>query len=219
MRNFYGSGKELTEVVNGESVQWTKSLRSLDTLPLRVFIIKSICSFIIGISVTMWGEVVLVMDGRLMSCRFDLLGALLPSDPSWFLRSALVPSWSSSWVPITAFFCHSYSSRSWFCLVRCSTAAVRVWTCLSKAVGRGSSPWTLLVVAIDWVNTMQLFVQEAFVWLTSRCLSHRWRQLMMPKNHQWATRPLHAQNNTCTTKREDLGWIMHTYFLRVFGFL
>ena len=36
----------MTEVVNGESVLFTKSLRSLDTRPLRVFIITSICSFI-----------------------------------------------------------------------------------------------------------------------------------------------------------------------------
>ena len=47
MRNFSRRGKELTDVVNGESVQWIKSSRSLDTHPLRVFIIKSIRSFII----------------------------------------------------------------------------------------------------------------------------------------------------------------------------
>ena len=28
--------------------------------------------------------------------------------------------------------------------------------------------------------------------------------VMMPKNHQWATQSLHVQNNTCTTKRDDL---------------
>jgi len=53
------------------------------------------------------------------------------------------------------------SSRSWFCLVRHSTAAARVWTCLSKVVVRGLSPWLLVVVAIKQVSTMQLFVQEA----------------------------------------------------------
>ena len=37
----------MTVVVNGESVQWTWSSRLLDTRPLRAFIMKSICSFII----------------------------------------------------------------------------------------------------------------------------------------------------------------------------
>ena len=76
----------MTSVVNGESVRRTKSLRSLDTLPLRAFIIKFIRSFITCISVTMWGEVVLVMNGRLMSCRSRLLKALLPSSSFWSLR-------------------------------------------------------------------------------------------------------------------------------------
>ena len=137
---------DVTNMVNGKLVRWTRSSRSLDTLPLSTFIIKSIRSFIICISATMWGWAISVMDGRLISCRFDLLGALLPFGPSWFLHSALVPSWSSSWVPIVAFFCCSCSSRSWFCLVRCSTTSVRVWTYLSRVVGHGSSPWTLLVV-------------------------------------------------------------------------
>jgi len=57
---------------------------------------KSIYSLIICISTTMWGGAISVMDGQLMSSRSGLLGALLPSGPSWFLRSALVPSWSSS---------------------------------------------------------------------------------------------------------------------------
>ena len=51
-------------------------------------------------------------------------------------------------------------SRSWFCLVRRSTAAARVWTCLSRAVVRSSSPWLLMVVAIVRVSTIQLFVWE-----------------------------------------------------------
>ena len=72
------------DVVNGESIRWTKSSRSLDTFPLRAFIIKSIRSFIICISATIWGGAVSMMDGRLVSCRSSLLGALLPSDPSWF---------------------------------------------------------------------------------------------------------------------------------------
>ena len=36
------------------------------------------------------------MDGQLTSSCYGLLGALLPSDPSWYHLSALVPSWSSS---------------------------------------------------------------------------------------------------------------------------
>ena len=53
----------MTDVVNGESVQWTKSSRLLDTSPLRTFIMKSICSFIICISATMGKGAVSVADG------------------------------------------------------------------------------------------------------------------------------------------------------------
>ena len=158
MRNFGGRGNEVTDAMNGESVWWTKSSRSVDTHPLRAFIIKSIRSFFICILATIWGGTVSVTDRQLVSCHFGLLGVLLPSGPSWFLLSALVPSWSSSWVSITTFFWRNYSSKSWFCLVRCSTAAVRVWTCLSKVVGRGLLPWLLVVVAIERVSSMQLFV-------------------------------------------------------------
>ena len=122
---------------------------------------RSIYSFIICISATIWRGVVSAPNGRLVSCRSCLLRALLRSRPSWFLLSALVPSWSSSWVFNAAFFWRSYSSRSWFCLVRCSTVTVRVWTCLSKAVARSLSPWLLVVVVIERVSTMQLFVREA----------------------------------------------------------
>ena len=73
MRNFGGKGKELTDMVNGEQV---------DTRPLRAFIIKSIISLIIYISATMWGGAISAMNGRLTSCRFGLLEALLPSGPS-----------------------------------------------------------------------------------------------------------------------------------------
>ena len=96
IRNFGNKGKELMDVVKGESVRWTKSSRSLDTLPLRTFIIRSIRSLIICISATMWGGAMFAVDGRLTSGRSSLLGALLPSGPSWYLLSALVPSWSSS---------------------------------------------------------------------------------------------------------------------------
>ena len=172
------------DVVNGESVRWTKSLRSLDTRPSRAFIIKSIRSFIICISATMWGVAVSMMDGQLVSCRSSLLGVLLPFNPSWSLLSTLVPSWSSSWVLSPAFFWHNYSSRSWFCLVRHSTAVARVWTCLLRAVMRGFSPRILLVVAIEQESIMQLFVQEAIVWLTSRNSSSQMAPIDDAENRQ-----------------------------------
>ena len=153
----------MTGAVNGKSVRWTTSLRSLDTRLLRPFIIKSICSFIICISATMWGGTISVMDGQLVSYRSGLFGALLPFSPSWFLLSVLVPSWTSSWVLRSAFFWHNCSSRSWFYLVRRSTATVRVWTYLLRAIVCGSSLWALLVVIIELVRTMQLFVWEAIV--------------------------------------------------------
>ena len=80
------------DVVNGESIQRTNSSRSLDTCPMKAFIIKSICSFIIYISTTMCGGAVSAADERLVSCRSCLVGALLPSGPSWSLFSVLLPS-------------------------------------------------------------------------------------------------------------------------------
>ena len=67
------------DIVNSESVLFTKSSRSLETRPLRAFIITSICSFIAGISATIGGGVVSTRDGMLKFCRSGLLGALLPS--------------------------------------------------------------------------------------------------------------------------------------------
>ena len=96
MRNLCDRGKELTEAVNGESVRLTRSSRSLDIRPLRVFIMTSICSFIVCISATIGGGAVSMKDERLMFCRSSLLGALLPSGLSWSLRSVLLPSWFSS---------------------------------------------------------------------------------------------------------------------------
>ena len=122
IRNFGGKGNNKTDAMNGESILWTKSSWSLDTRPLRAFIKKSIRSFIICIFVTIWRGAISVLDGRLVSCRSCLLGVLLPSGPSWFLLSALVPSWSSYWVFSATFFWCSCSSRSWFWLVRHSTA-------------------------------------------------------------------------------------------------
>ena len=82
------------EVVNGESILFTKSSRSLDTRPLRAFIITFICSFIACISMTIGGGVVSMRDGRLRFCRSGLLGVLLPSGLSCSLHSEL-SSWFS----------------------------------------------------------------------------------------------------------------------------
>ena len=153
---FLRRGKELTKEVNGESVLFTKSSRSLDTLPFRAFIVTSICSFTACISSIIGGGVASMRDERLRFCRSGLLGGLLPSSLSGSPRSEL-SSWLSSWTLCPASLWHSYSSRSWFCFVRCSTVVMRVWTYLSKAVDRGGlSPWTLLVVAIKRMSTMQL---------------------------------------------------------------
>ena len=135
--------------VKGESIWWTNSLRSLDICPLRAFIMKSILSFIICISATMCGGAI------------SVLGALLAFGPSRSLLSVLMPFCSSSWLLGLASLWRSYSSRSWFCLVRHSSTATRVCTYLSKAVMRGFS---LLLVAIKQVSTMQLFIWEAIVW-------------------------------------------------------
>ena len=157
MRNFGRRRNKVTDAVNGESVWQTNSSRSLDTRPLRAFILKSIRSFIICISATMYGGAVSAVDGRLVSCCSGLLGALLPSGPSWSLLSALVPSYSSPWLLGLASFWRGCSSRSWFCLVRRSTVMAKVCICLSRVVVCGSSPiW--LFVAIERVSTIQLFV-------------------------------------------------------------
>ena len=83
------------EGVNGESVLFTKSSRSLDTRPLRAFIMTSICSFIACISAMIGGGVASMRDGRLRFCRSGLLGALLPSGLSGSPHSKLA-SWLSS---------------------------------------------------------------------------------------------------------------------------
>ena len=155
MWNLCGKGKELTAAVNGELVQLTRSSRSLDTHPLRVFIITSICSFITCISTKTGGGVASTRDGMLTFSSSSRLGALLPSGPSRSRRSTLESPRSSA-ILLSAFWC-SCSSKTWFYLVRRSTAAVRTCTCFSRAVGCDSSSWTLLMVAIDRVSTMQLF--------------------------------------------------------------
>ena len=83
------------EGVNDESVLFTKSLRLLDIIPLRVFIITSICSFITCIFAIIGGGVASMRDERLRFCRSGLLGALLPSGLSGSPRSEL-SSWLSS---------------------------------------------------------------------------------------------------------------------------
>ena len=164
IRNFSGRENEETGAVKGESVWWTNSSRLLDTRPLRAFIMKSIHTFIICISAIMCGGVVFTTDGRLESCPSSLLGALLPSGPSWSLILTLVPFCSSLWLLGLASLWHSYSSRPWFYLVRRCTAVSRVYTCLSRAVVHGSS-LLLLLVAIEQVSTIQLFVWEVVAWL------------------------------------------------------
>ena len=138
MQNLCGRGKELTEAVNGELVRLTRLSRTLDTRPLKAFIITSIYSFIACISATTGGGVASMRDERLTFCRSNLLRALLPSGPSQSHCSALVSSRSSSRISCPIFR-HSCSSKTWFCLVRHSTVAVRICTCFSRAVGHGSS--------------------------------------------------------------------------------
>ena len=202
--------------MNGELVLRTRSLRSLDTRPLRAFIMKSICSFIICISATMWSGAVFVMDGRHVSCRFGLLGMLLPFGSSWSFLSALVPSWYSSKVLSPAFFWRSCPSRLWFCLVRCSTATARVWTCLSRVVVCGSSPWTLLVVAIEQVSTMQLFVWEVIVWLTRHKFptdGANWWCLKLWISHTVLT---YSRQHLNDTEKEDLKRVLVWYWPNTF---
>ena len=89
IQNFCGRGQELTEIVNGESVLFTKSSRSLEACPLKAFIITSICSFIACISAKIGGRAVSMREGMLKFHRSGLLGALLPSGLSGSPRSKL----------------------------------------------------------------------------------------------------------------------------------
>ena len=82
----------------------------------------------------------------------------------------IVVFWSFS-ISLSVVFClgpvflwRSYSSRSWFYLVRHSTAVAKVCTYLSRAVVHGSPSWLLLVV-IERVSTIQLFIWEVVIWL------------------------------------------------------
>ena len=81
----------MTGAVNGESVLFTKSSRSLETRPLRAFIMTSICSFIACIFARMDGRVASVREGMLEFRLSVLLGSLLPSCFSSPLLSKLSP--------------------------------------------------------------------------------------------------------------------------------
>ena len=67
----------MTGIVNGESVLFTKSSRSLETHPLRAFIISPICSFIACISAKIGGGALSMREGMLKFHRLGLLGSLL----------------------------------------------------------------------------------------------------------------------------------------------
>ena len=213
MWNFGGRGNEVTGTV--KDIQWNNLSRLLDTRPRKAFIMKSIISFIICISATMCGGAVSTINGWLVSCRSSLLGALLLSGPSRSLLSAPMPSCSFLWLLGLTSLWHSCSSKSWFCLVRRSTAAVKVCTYLSRAIVHGSSPLLLLVVAIERVSTIQLFIWEAVVWLT-RSLPNRCRQLMMPKiisklhsSHVLQTKPA-QQRRKKTLKKVPVWYRLNT---------
>ena len=80
IRNFAKSEKEVTWVVNGESVWWTNTSKLVDTHPLMEFIIISIFSFIICVSWAMHITLTSISKGRLVSSGPSLLlGTLLSS--------------------------------------------------------------------------------------------------------------------------------------------
>ena len=161
---------------------------------------KSIRFFIIYIYATMCGGDVSATDGRLVSCHSCLLGALLPSGPSWSLLLALVSSCSSSWLLGPASLWRSYSSRSWFCLVRCSTTAARVCTCISMAVVLGSF-LLLLLVAIERVSTIQLFVWELMLLLLLPTDGANWWCWKSPVSYTVFTC---SRQNLCNKEEENL---------------
>ena len=108
----------------------------------------------------------------------------------------LVPSYSSPQLLGPTFLWRSCSSKSWFCLLRHSTAATRVYTCLSRTVTCDS---LLLLVAIKRVSTIQLFVWEVVIWLVFS-LSPKTTPIDDVKNHQWAAQSSWALDKTCETK-------------------
>ena len=88
-------------IVNDESVLFTKSSRSLETHPLKAFIMTSIYSFIACISAKIGGGAVSMREGMLKFRRSGLLGSLLPSGLSGPPRSKLSP-WFSFWTSCPA---------------------------------------------------------------------------------------------------------------------
>ena len=92
---FLWQGTGIDGYCEGRVDSITKSSRSLQTRPLRAFIMTSICSFIACISTKMGGGSVSVREGMLKFRRLGLLGSLLPSDLSGPPRSEL-SLWFSS---------------------------------------------------------------------------------------------------------------------------
>ena len=228
--------------VNGESVWWTSSSRSFNTHPLRAFIMKSILSFIICISTTIWGGAVSVPIGRLVSYRSCLLGAWPFLFPSFcagcfliFLLGIL------RHVPLTQLLFQTVvllseafhgSSES----LNLSFEGHYTWFVSQNVVGGHHQARKYHATLLFGKRSYGL--QVAF--------SYSRHQLMMPKNHQWATQSLYTRNNTYMTKRRPnrkhrcgagqipsegqvrtlhnsrvskLREIMHSFFQRVFGFL
>ena len=200
MRNLCGMGKELTAVVNGESVRLTRSSRSLDTRPLRAFIITSICSFIACISVKTEGGVASTRDGMLTFRRSSRLGALLPSGPSRSRRSALESPRSSA-ILLSAFRC-SCSSKTWFCLVRRSTAAVRpVLAFLEQSVTAHLPEHCWWLPLIEWVPCNSFVGGALAVAYDTTHLPTDGANWWCLENQEWDTRQTCDHNDTCTTQK------------------
>ena len=190
-------------IVKGESVLFTKTSRSLETHPLRAFIMTSICSFIACIFTRMGGRVVSMREGMLKFRCSGLLGSLLPSGLLGPLCSELSP-WFSTWTLCPVSLYRSCSSRLWFCFVRRSTAAAKVWTCLSSAVDLGgSSSWTLLVVAIECVSTMQLLCLGGDNGLNCQDLPTDGANWWGHKSHQWEARSLCLKSHLHKRRKQE----------------
>ena len=157
--NLVGRGKEVTYVVKGESVQWTSSLRSMDTCPLMAFIIIYILSFIICMSCTICNALPSSSDQRLMSFHWSRLLATLLSSlfslswwspvEGWLLLRLSCSCSSQCSLGHHSFLWFSCYSDSWLSWVSRLTAATRVYTCLSKALRGFPVAW--LMVAIECI--------------------------------------------------------------------
>ena len=191
----------------------------------------------------MWGGTMSAVDGRLTSDRSSLLGALLPSGPSWYLLSTLVPSWSSFWMLCPTFLWRSCSSRSWFGeMFHCSHEGLDL-----PSQGSGSQFISLNVV--DGCHQASKYHVTLCPGSNSMAnlLPHRRRQLMMPKKspvshtvlarlkqylynkkrrpnreHRYGAGQIPSEHQVRIFHHSrvlELGWIIRTYFLRVFGLL